>query len=91
MITNEFINAVLGGQVEGFGEGDRAAVKWQYCRATMGRFEDRLWSTIEHADSGNLARLSKGFPEHVTGYLKYTKGDLAQRLKAAALLFLPKL
>lgn len=87
MITNEFINAVLNGTVPGFDEADIAAVYWQYHRSTMGSFTGTLWDLIAKADNGNLNRIAAGYKVEVTGYLRWTHGDLAQRLRAAGEVF----
>lgn len=84
MITNEFINAVLDGQVEGFDEADKAAIGWQYHKATFGGFRRALWGAIEVADDTNLQRLAAGFPIDVKGYYRWTLGGLGTRLWAAA-------
>jgi len=83
MITNEFINAVLNGTVPGFDEADTAAIQWQYHRSTMGNFTGTLWDLIARADNRNLECLGAGYPTEVEGYRRWTKGDLAQRLRAA--------
>lgn len=73
---------VVGGQV--FDRADRAAIAWQYHRSTMGSFKGTLWDLIVAADNSNLDRIGLGFPTEVQGYKNWTRGDLAQRLRAAA-------
>jgi hypothetical protein len=50
-------------------EGTRSLWKWQYHEG--GHFNAALWDAITKADGGNLARLEKGFPEHVAAYRSY--------------------
>lgn len=48
---------------------EKAVVMWQYKR--HGGFFTALWDAIVKADSGNLVRLYRAFPEHVLGYAAY--------------------
>lgn len=38
-------------------------INWQYNRGQLGSFEEALISALSIADTGNLDRLRKGFPE----------------------------
>ena len=53
--------------------GERSLYRWQYRSASD--FEASLWQCIITADSTNLDALAKGFPEHVTAYLRYASED----------------
>ena len=83
MVTNELVNDIILGKDPNFDEADRAAILWQFQRPTMGGFQRALWDAIEMADGPNLARLGLGFPVEVQGHIRLTRGDLAQRLRAA--------
>lgn len=83
---NPYTGIVLVGG-EPFDRADRAAIKWQYSKATMGSFEKALWGAIENADEFNLLRLERGFPEELQGFKNWTRDNLATRLQAAAELF----
>ena len=48
---------------------ERAVIGWQYGR--HGGFFTSLWKAITQADSGNLVRLYKAFPDHILGYTAY--------------------
>ena len=48
---------------------EKAVVGWQYGR--HGGFFTSLWKAIVKADSGNLVRLYRAFPEQVLGYAAY--------------------
>ncbi len=48
-----------------------AVVEWQY--GMCGDFKASLWQAISRADSGNMARLRRGFPVEVEGYRLYTQ------------------
>jgi len=50
-------------------EEERLMWAWQYDQ--IGDFEDTLMQAICKADEKNLDRLSKGYPDHVSGYIKY--------------------
>lgn len=75
------IERILGDPA--FSDSDKEVVRWQY-RLT-GDFETALWGAIKAADDGNLARLARAFPNHVAGYLAWTRGNLGGRLRAAGL------
>ena len=66
-----------------FTEGEKWVVKWQH--RLLGSFQTALADAIKLADDDNLARLAKGFPEQVQGFLGWNRGDLARRLRAAGL------
>ncbi len=55
----------------GLSEEEYAVVTWQY--RLCGGFRAALWEAIARADEGNLARLARGFPAEVGGYLRYTR------------------
>jgi hypothetical protein len=92
MVTNELVNKILDGRLttttvggEKFSLSDKAAIKWQY--VPLGHFERALWSAIEAADGPNRGKLASGFPAEVMGYVNWTRGDLARRLRAAGVVF----
>lgn len=43
---------------------------WQYKK--LGRFKEHLFKTISKADTVNLNKLKKGFPEQVDAYRNYS-------------------
>lgn len=49
--------------------GEQSLVKWQYNE--HGGFYTTLWKAITIADGWNLARLERGFPEHVQAYRRF--------------------
>lgn len=58
----------------------KAVLKWQW--HLYGSFFTCLFDAIKQADDDNLARLSKGFPVEVAGFLAWNRGDLAKELRA---------
>jgi hypothetical protein len=50
-------------------EGERSLYRWQH--DTLGGFESALWDALYRADSGNLARLEAGYPEHVAALRRF--------------------
>lgn len=83
IITHEFLQAML--QSDNWSKAEKCAVKWQY--DFYGGFFKSLFECIARADSDNLARLAKGFPDEVQGFLLWTQGDLAETLEKASLEF----
>jgi len=69
-------------------EAEKWVVKWQYNRSLqlLGGFQTALAEAILRADEGNLARLRLGFPDQVDGYLAWSRGDLAGRLRDAGVM-----
>lgn len=65
---------------------DRFILKWQYSHGEnpplLGHFYLALADAITRADDTNLERLKLGFPVEVEGFLRWNRGDLAQRLRA---------
>ena len=59
--------------------GERAVVKWQF--RFCSDFRKALWEAIIRADDTNLNCLALGFPDEVNGYLAWSQGDLATRLR----------
>lgn len=55
---------------EPLNEGEQSLYRWQY--HITGDFEAALWDAIRQADSSNLGRLRKAFPEHVQAYQNYS-------------------
>lgn len=76
MCTTTIHDIDCGVQVD-FGESytaaERAALKWQY--NFYGGFYTALFEAIMRADSDNLARLYRGFPDEVTAYKLYAQGS----------------
>lgn len=79
--TMEAIGAIL--KSDDFTESDKIVVRWQF--QLLGDFETALMGAIARADDGNLEKLRIGFPDHVAGYLNFTRGDLGDRLRGAGL------
>ena len=69
-LTQEEVAAVFSGQLP-LSEQEEAVARWQYGAGIIGDFEHSLWQTIQLADDRNLYRLRKGFPFHVSGYMRY--------------------
>ena len=63
--------------------GEIFVIEWQF--SLLGDFGTALVGAIKLADEGNLLRLQRGFPDEVTGFLQWSRGDLAQRLLAEGL------
>ncbi len=79
--TRETISAFL--QSPEWSEAEKAVIRWQF--RMEGDFMKALWGAICRADEHNLERLSRGFLMEVNGYLMWTRGDLAGRLRKAGL------
>ena len=64
---------------------EKWVVKWQYQHSLkfLGHFEAALAEAIMRADEDNLAKLHRGFPDQVEGFMAWSRGDLAKRLRAA--------
>ncbi len=58
-------------ELDGLTPEENAVFEWQY--GYCGDFRKALWKAIMLADEFNLARLAKGFPTFVEGYIKYTR------------------
>lgn len=82
MSIQEVLREILLGNQ--FTEAEKAVVKWQF--GLNGGFYRALWGAIITADDKNLVKLAFSFPEEVTGFLAWSRGDLAKRLRAAGLL-----
>ena len=52
-------------------EEERLMWNWEY--KMMGDFQKALMEAICRADESNLSRLALGYPDHVSGYIKYTQ------------------
>lgn len=60
--------------------GERRLIEWQFRCASD--FYGRLMAAISYADSGNLDRLAKGFPEEVQAYRDFAMtGDLGRKVE----------
>lgn len=68
---------------EEFTVGEKRVIDWT--RKRMGGFRTRLWSAIAAADADNLEKLRLGFPDDVSGFLSWHKGDLAERFRERGL------
>ena len=62
---------------------EKSVIKWQF--RLHGDFHTALWDAIKRADDGNLSRISAGFPDEIAGYIAWTRGGLAGRLREAGL------
>lgn len=69
-------------------DAEKWVLKWQWQKllGLLGGFETALAEAIMRADEGNLARLRLGFPDQVDGFLAWSRGDLARRLRAAGVM-----
>ena len=67
---------------------EKWVLKWQWQRALdlLGGFEEALAKAIIRADDSNLPRLRLGFPDQVDGFLAWSRGDLAKRLRDAGVM-----
>lgn len=63
--------------------GEKWVVQWQF--RFLGDFGQALAECICRADEANLARLSRAFPDEVSGYCSWAHGDLGNRLRDAGL------
>lgn len=70
-------------QSSDFDDADKWVVKWQ-C-GYLGDFQTALAKAIACADDTNLVYLSMGFDMQVKGFKRWTRGDLAKRLRNAGL------
>lgn len=68
-----------------FSDGERAVLVFQLNALRASSFTSALLIAIGRADADNLERLRAGFPDLVAAYESWTKGDLAQRARAAGL------
>ena len=64
----------------GLTEVEAIAFKWQF--RMMGGFESSLMDAISRADENNLNKIALGFPGFVATFKGWTRGDLAETLKA---------
>lgn len=64
-------------------ESEKWVIKWQY--GLLGDFGEALANAISRADELNLFRLTLGFETEVIGFIAWSRGDPAQRLRAAGL------
>lgn len=56
--------------LENLSLGEIRLIEWQY--RMCGDFGKALWQAITRADNSNLLRLSRGFPDEVEAYRKFT-------------------
>ena len=63
-----------------FTAGEHKYMQFQF--RMSGDFYTCLWRAIAQADESNLERLHQGFPSEVDAYLSWTRGDLADRVRA---------
>lgn len=64
-------------------DDEKEVIYWQF--RLCGGFKSALWAAICRADDQNMIKLEMGFPKEVSGYRKWTRSDLAQRLRQAGL------
>jgi hypothetical protein len=79
-MTDAIMRIIFQGE-ENFDRIDRQVLKWQY--KMHGHFFTALFEATMRADLVNQRRLKLGFPDEVEGYLRWTTGDLAERVKTA--------
>ena len=53
----------------GLDDQEASIVEWQF--HYTGGFTTNLWQTIISADDDNLVRIGRGFPVHVSAYIKF--------------------
>lgn len=85
-ITMTTVNFKMAGEIlrsPDWTEAEKLVVRWQF--GLLGDFRQALMVAIARADDINLAKLSEGFETEVTGFLAWSRGDLATRLRAAGL------
>lgn len=63
-----------------FTKGEHLYMQFQFDMS--GDFYRCLWRTIAQADISNLEKLRAGYPSEVAAYLSWTRGDLADRVRA---------
>ena len=63
-----------------YSEAERSVI--EYLFGKTGDFRRCLYDAIFRADIANLGKLALGFPEEVEGWRLWSRGDLAERLKA---------
>jgi hypothetical protein len=59
-------------------------IKWQF-KAHTSSFFEALWEAISMADTVNLARLERGFPEEVHAFIRWAHGNLGNELRKEGL------
>ncbi len=64
-------------------EDEKGVIHWQF--NLLGDFKKALWEAICRADEDNLMKLGSAFPVEVEGFIKWNRGDLAERLRTAGL------
>lgn len=79
--TMQEVGAIL--RSEDLTEGEKIIVKWQF--RILGDFQTALMEAIGRADDDNLERISRGFPDHVSGFMAWSRGGLGQRLRKMGL------
>lgn len=79
--TQDQVASVL--RSDAFTDSEKWVVKWQF--RLLGDFQTSLARAITQADEMNLERLHLGFPEEVDGFTLWSRGNLAERLRAAGL------
>jgi hypothetical protein len=61
-------------------DGERRLIEWQFRCASD--FYGRLMAAISYADSDNLDRIAKGFPEEAQAYRDFAHtGDLGRKVE----------
>ncbi len=79
--TNEWITTLaVGGEDVPFTSEERTLiVDWQFKRG--GGFYTKLLDAMCQADSGNLAKFERGFPEIYAAFREWKSGKLSRRLR----------
>jgi len=88
-IVDELSQAIHAGlKSDAWTDSEKWVLKWQWqgLLGLLGDFEMALAKAIVLADDDNLARLRRGFPIQVDGFLSWSRGDLARRLRAAGVM-----
>jgi len=69
-------------------DAEKWVLKWQWQGALglLGDFQEALAKAIIRADEGNLTCLRLGFPHQVDGFLAWSRGGLARRLRKAGVM-----
>lgn len=52
-------------------EGEKNLLRWQYRLHGEGSFQEGLWKVIARADSTNIGKLARAFPEELTAYVHF--------------------
>lgn len=79
--TREAIVAILTD--EEFTRAEKQLLECQFPNVCQpSNFVEKLFALLYACDDGNLLRMAAAFPEHVAAVVGWSRGDLAQRIRA---------